>query len=85
MTGEKSVAGSNESLYRLGLIREGADVCEQQGITIGRTLRHHICAQIAVSAGLIFDNNRLAERVAQFLSDRARQNVGPAAGAGRAR
>ena len=53
---------------------------QQQRVAVGRGLRHRIGAEIAAGAGLVLHHHRLAEALAEFSADKARERVGGAAG-----
>ena len=48
----------------------------EQRVAIGRALHHGVGADRAAGAGLVVDDERLAERVLQLLRDHARRDVG---------
>ena len=52
---------------------------EQQGVPVGRGLRHRICAYGSAGAGPILDNKRLAQARRELVGDDAREQVGRAA------
>ena len=59
--------------------RERTDVGEQQRVAIGRGLGDDLRADVAVGAGLVLDDDRLAPRFRELLADRAREDVRRAA------
>ena len=52
-----------------------AGAARHQRVAIGRRLRHHFGADDAVGARPVVHHHRLAECLAQFLSNRTRQNI----------
>src|SRR5581483_5692527 len=56
------------------------DRAHYQGVAIGRTLRDEIGADIAAGAGLVLDDERLAECLLQRRGDEARREIDRAAG-----
>ena len=60
--------------------RERPGIAHQQRVAIGRRLGHEGRADTAAGAGLVLDDEGLPERGAQPLGDRARIEVGAAAG-----
>ncbi|MNL05444.1 hypothetical protein D3C87_1260420 [compost metagenome] len=55
-------------------------VAKQQGVSVGLRASHRGGAYRAARAGLVLDDDLLAQRVVQLLRQRARQRVGRAAG-----
>ena len=59
---------------------QAAEVGEQQRVAVGRALRDEIGADVAVRAGLVLDDHRLAPDLGELRADLAREDVGGAAG-----
>ncbi len=60
--------------------RDQAVLAEEQRVAVGRRLRDHVAGDVAVGAGMVLDHDRLVEKLGEFLSDHARDDVGGAAG-----
>ena len=58
-----------------------ADRSHQQRVAVGRRLGDEVGAEVAAGAGLVLDDEGLAEGLAELGRERARQDVGRAAGA----
>ena len=56
--------------------RHGRYRAHQQGVTVGRGLRQQLAGQAAARAGLVVDDEGLAERLAHFRCHDARDDVG---------
>ena len=52
---------------------------EQQGVAIGRRLRHLVAGDVAVGAGAVFHHHRLAQALGELLRQQAGGDVGGAA------
>ena len=57
-----------------------ADRAHQQRVAVGRRLRDEVGAEVAAGTRLVVDDEGLAERLAELRRERARQDVGGAAG-----
>ena len=61
--------------------RQRRQVAARDGVAVGRGFRRNVDAEHAARAGAAVHHHLLAENVAQFLREDARENIGVRAGA----
>ena len=63
--------------------RDQTVLTEQQRVPVGLRLRDHIAGDVAVGAGVVVDDDGLAEEFGELLAHDARRDIGRTAGDGR--